>query len=162
MKLLEKLNNLKKSKKGFTLVELVVVIVILAVMAAILIPNFLNYMNKAQDSQKHVQARSVYLAASTVAAEKSYVGLPDSITSAVVNAAKSGDADDTAWKIKELVGTEVSGDKDFIYTIHFTEKVGTEGNKVTNIKVVYDLTKIKDGGTIPTPPTTTPPTTPAE
>lgn len=160
MKLLEKLNNLKKSKKGFTLVELVVVIVILAVMAAILIPNFLNYMNKAQDSQKHVQARSVYLAASTVAAEKSYVGLPDLIESAVVNAAKSGDADDTAWKIKELVGTEVSGDKDFIYTIHFNKDDIT--GDLTDIKVVYDLTKIKNGGTIPTPPPTTTPTTPAE
>lgn len=157
MKLLEKSNNLRKSKKGFTLVELIVVIVILAILAAILIPTFVNYMNKAQDSQKHVQARSVYLAANTVATEKSYMGFGDTtvtITKAEVKTA----ADDKTKKIKELVGVEVYDDDTFEYTITFT----IAEKKVTNITVEYTLADGKTKRTIPGGTETTTPTTPAE
>lgn len=72
MKFMQKLNNLKNKKKGFTLVELIIVIVILAILAAILIPSFIGYVNKANNSQAQVEARSAYLAACTIAAEGKY------------------------------------------------------------------------------------------
>ena len=38
------MKNLKKAKKGFTLVELIVVLVILAILAAILVPALLGWI----------------------------------------------------------------------------------------------------------------------
>ena len=62
----------ERTKKGFTLVELIVVIVILGILAAILVPSFIGYMNKANNSQAQIQARSLYLAGKTIAAEEKY------------------------------------------------------------------------------------------
>lgn len=64
-----KLNELKKNKKGFTLVEVIVVLVILAILMAIAIPSFMGYINKAKEREKDLTARNVFLAVSTVAAE---------------------------------------------------------------------------------------------
>ena len=72
MRLLERLKKARENKKGFTLVELIVVIVILGILAAILVPSFIGYVNKAKDSQAQIQARSLYLAGKTVAAEQKY------------------------------------------------------------------------------------------
>lgn len=44
MKLLQ---NLKKDKKGFTLVEMIVVIVIIGILLAILIPGMFRYIDNA-------------------------------------------------------------------------------------------------------------------
>lgn len=41
------MKNLKKNKKGFTLVELIVVIVIILVLSAVMVPNVLKYIDKA-------------------------------------------------------------------------------------------------------------------
>lgn len=159
MKLFEKLNNARKNKKGFTLVELIVVIIILAILAAILIPSFLGYMNKAQNSQKHIQARSVYLAASTVATEKKYdvSELPKELTAKEV---RNGVADDTTYselakEIQTLVGTDITGPTDvsedvpeFDYTITFY--TGEGDNKVLNISVEYKL--VEGEAVIPSDP----------
>lgn len=59
----------KNKKKGFTLVEVIVVLVILAILAAILIPSMIGWINKAQNKSAIVEARSVVLAAQTVASE---------------------------------------------------------------------------------------------
>lgn len=47
---------IKKSKKGFTLVELVVVIAILAILAAIAIPSVISIINSASQSQEDTTA----------------------------------------------------------------------------------------------------------
>ena len=70
MRLLERFKKARENKKGFTLVELIVVIVILGILAAILVPSFIGYMNKANNSQAQIQARSLYLAGKTIAAEE--------------------------------------------------------------------------------------------
>ena len=46
--------NMRKSKKGFTIVELVIVIAVIAILAAVLIPTFANLIrqaNKSSDTQ---------------------------------------------------------------------------------------------------------------
>ena len=55
MKLLQ---NLKKDKKGFTLVEMIVVIVIIGILLAILVPGMFKYIDKAKDKQILVNART--------------------------------------------------------------------------------------------------------
>ncbi len=55
--------------------ELIVVIVILGILAAILVPSFIGYMNKANNSQAQIQARSLYLAGKTIAAEENMIYL---------------------------------------------------------------------------------------
>lgn len=60
--------NLRKNKKGFTLVEIIVVLLIIGIMLAITIPSILGYVGKAKDAQYLADARSGYLAAQTLTA----------------------------------------------------------------------------------------------
>ena len=59
----------KNGKKGFTLVEVIVVLVILAILAAIMIPAMTGWIEKAQNRGAIVEARTLVLAAQTVASE---------------------------------------------------------------------------------------------
>lgn len=58
--------NLKKNKKGFTLVEIIVVLVIMGILLAIAVPSVMGYINKAQDQQYLAQARNGFLGAQTI------------------------------------------------------------------------------------------------
>lgn len=51
---------MKKSQKGFTLVELVVVIAIIGVLAAILVPSMLNYVKKSRLKTANSNAKTAY------------------------------------------------------------------------------------------------------
>lgn len=62
-KLAEKMNQIKKNKKGFTLIELIVVIAIIGVLAALLVPSMVGYVNKAKDATALSDARTAYTAA---------------------------------------------------------------------------------------------------
>lgn len=72
----KKRNDLKKNKKGFTLVEVIVVLVILAILAAILIPTMIGWINKANKKTAVVEAGNVLLAAQAVVSEN-YTTLPN-------------------------------------------------------------------------------------
>lgn len=61
--------NLKKNKKGFTLVEVIVVLVILAILAAVLIPSLIGYIDKANEKQIISEAREAYTAAQVAISE---------------------------------------------------------------------------------------------
>lgn len=63
----------RNNKKGFTLVELIVVLVILAILASLLIPALTGYIDKAKQKNIIAEARGVWTAAQSGAAE--YYGL---------------------------------------------------------------------------------------
>ena len=63
------IERLKKSKKGFTLVEIIVVLVIIAILAAIAIPAMTGWIDKANERTILAEARTVLLAAQTLASE---------------------------------------------------------------------------------------------
>lgn len=59
------LKNLKKSKKGFTLIELIIVLAILAILSAIAVPNLISVKNNAKIKADKASETSI---ASTVQA----------------------------------------------------------------------------------------------
>ncbi|MEO1815714.1 MAG: type II secretion system protein [Acetobacterium sp.] len=66
---MELINKIRKSRKGFTLVEIIVVLVILAILAAFTIPAMLGFINDAKGKAMISEAREVYVAAQATATE---------------------------------------------------------------------------------------------
>ena len=61
-----KMQNKRRAKGGFTLVELIVVLVILAILAALLIPALTGYIDKAKQKSVIAETRQVVMAAQTL------------------------------------------------------------------------------------------------
>ena len=57
--------NLKKKKKGFTLIELMAVIAIIAILAAVLVPTVSGYINRAKKTAVINQVRNLVNAVET-------------------------------------------------------------------------------------------------
>ncbi len=57
--------NLKKKKKGFTLIELMAVIAIIAILAAVLVPTVSGYINRAKKTAIITECRTVMNAIET-------------------------------------------------------------------------------------------------
>ncbi|PKM60226.1 MAG: hypothetical protein CVU99_09225 [Firmicutes bacterium HGW-Firmicutes-4] len=66
---MELINRIRKSRKGFTLVEIIVVLVILAILAAFTIPSMLGFIKEARGKALIAEAREVYVAAQATATE---------------------------------------------------------------------------------------------
>ena len=60
------MQNKRRKKGGFTLVELIVVLVILAILAALLIPALTGYIDKAKEKSIIAETRQVVMAAQTL------------------------------------------------------------------------------------------------
>ncbi|MDD3306108.1 MAG: type II secretion system protein [Acetobacterium sp.] len=66
---MELINKIRKSRKGFTLVEIIVVLIILAVLAAFTIPTMIGFVNDARDKAHIAEAREIYVAAQAATTE---------------------------------------------------------------------------------------------
>jgi type IV pilus assembly protein PilA len=64
-----RMENKKKNKKGFTLVELIVVLVIIAILAAVLVPTLSGYIGKAKRTGAQSALKNVVTAAQSAGTE---------------------------------------------------------------------------------------------
>lgn len=71
--------KLKRTNKGFTLIELMIVVAIIGILAAIAIPNFLRYQAKTKQSEAKTNLSSIWTAQIT------YFGEHDVYTSSLAN-----------------------------------------------------------------------------
>ena len=62
-------NLIRKSKKGFTLIELMIVVAIIGILAAIAIPNFLRFQLKSKSSEGKVNLAAIRTAEESYLAE---------------------------------------------------------------------------------------------
>lgn len=86
---MELINKIRKSRKGFTLVEIIVVLVILAILAAFLIPSMLGFVDEANKKAAIAQQREVYIAAQAVATEYGLTAGTNLSSSAALDAANT-------------------------------------------------------------------------
>lgn len=99
------MKNLKKNKKGFTLIEMIVVIVIVAILAAISVPAVLKYIDEARDTKLIAKADGIKvtyqadLAKLVAKSTKGEIGVGDldkAKTSAIASSGETGTIDITA------------------------------------------------------------------
>lgn len=114
--------NLKKNKKGFTLIEIIVVVVILAVLMAVAVPSVLKYIHEADDAKYMAQARAGMIAAQTEIA-KAYV---------------DNDTTTTTTSACNAAATEVNKSTEETSELHiksitvYTDAAATENNKLAD------------------------------
>lgn len=84
-----KRSNLKKNKKGFTLVEIIVVLVIIAILAAIAIPTMLGFVNEARQSEFIAEGRTALVAAQTIVTRETALETTDVAGKVTLDAVKA-------------------------------------------------------------------------
>ncbi|MFT8889245.1 MAG: type II secretion system protein [Ethanoligenens sp.] len=99
--------NLQKNKKGFTLIELIVVIAILAILMAILIPSISGVIGNARHQSAVADARSIYIAAQSVAAQQLQQGTSLATSTTAANLMDTSSAVGTSFT--SALGTTLSG-----------------------------------------------------
>ena len=78
---------MKRSKKGFTIVELVIVIAVIAILAAVLIPTFSSLINKAKESSDTALVKNLNI---IMAADEAENGKSETMSEALAAAESAG------------------------------------------------------------------------
>lgn len=126
-----RMENTKKNKKGFTLVELIVVLVIIAILAAVLIPTVSGYIKRANKTADQSACKTSYTAFQAAVTDKvGEAGDTTGLNYAAVSASAAeygAEIDKCKVKIEDGAVTELQYNGS-----HFlvTYKVGSDG-KVT-------------------------------
>jgi type IV pilus assembly protein PilA len=94
---------IRKSNKGFTLIELMIVVAIIGILAAIAIPNFLRFQLKSKSSEGKVNIAAIRTAEESYLAEfGNYVGVTTPNPAAIPGTSKDpfvagGNFDQLGW-----------------------------------------------------------------
>jgi type IV pilus assembly protein PilE len=74
------MENMRRSQKGFTLMELMVVIVIVAILAAVAVPLYINYVKDAQRTEAKGAIGAVITAEQVYFQQKQGAGYSEDLT----------------------------------------------------------------------------------
>lgn len=69
-RMLRKLRNKAKEKKGFTLIEMIIVIAIIAILIALIAPNLQKFLDTAKQTKADAAAKTLYTSVSTYLVDK--------------------------------------------------------------------------------------------
>jgi len=109
---------IRKSKKGFTLIELMIVVAIIGILAAIAIPNFLRFQLKSKSSEGKVNIAAIRTAEESYLAEfGSYVAGTASPSAGIPGTAKRPFADAGGFN---TLGWSPEGNVFFQYAVAYT------------------------------------------
>lgn len=150
---MELMNRIRKSRKGFTLVEIIVVLVILAILAAFTIPSMMGFVNDAKKKAAIAEQREIYVAAQAIVTEQ-YAKLGETaaeasgvlnLGSAVIAAATTPEAKealkDVTKTMSGYLGTDIkagTGSTDSVWTVY------VEDGQVKRVAYTRDGIKLDD------------------
>jgi type IV pilus assembly protein PilA len=110
---------IRKSNKGFTLIELMIVVAIIGILAAIAIPNFLRFQLKAKSSEGKVNIAAIRTAEESYLAEFGvYVAAALAPVALPVNKVPFVEADPTLPASFNTLGWQPEGQVFFQYAVN--------------------------------------------
>ena len=134
--------DLKKNKKGFTLVEIIVVLLIIGILLAITIPSIMGYVSQAKDAQFEAEGRSGYVAAQTLTARNNTT--PGDTTATITKDTIGEELGDTTTILK--AGCTFGTDRNLTKCVFVTKGLGADSTR----GVIFEEGKDVKVDTIPT------------